>query len=409
MIALCLLLLAAPTREELARQFAPIIYQEAHDPLKDLFAAFDFDGDWSGDDQAENLACWSDPSKCSSQCTGHRCPLVATVYFTVIETPTHWFIQYMPYHPLDWKVTNGHENDTESMLLVVSKAGPAVQALETRFHLSWYQYSADPLVQNGADDVDGPVHFESDRPAVYSQMVGHGLCGGFSPPNFSFPDLSLTCNHGEVPHLERDGVRYSPLLPAAMPVVGAGVVQAGYRLAELRDAIWPHIHEIGPGKAFQSAIDFAGERCAQFACPRQFGGAWEGDEGDSPGEPWAQEGGKGVTAVGDQFFDPAYTMSKRLTFPQPYSLEYCFNPYLGIADTCSPAAPDAGALDAGPDAGSDAGSLLPPDSGMPPDAGSHVPILDASGCASAPGALWGLLALLAALCSRRRTAAHIGD
>src|SRR5437773_6441748 len=116
LFACALCLLASPTREELARHHAPVIFQEANDPRKDLLAAFDYDGDWNGDNQAENLA-------------SH--PLVATVYTTVIETPTHWFIQYMPYHPLDWKATNGHENDTESLLLVVSKSA-GLQAMETR-------------------------------------------------------------------------------------------------------------------------------------------------------------------------------------------------------------------------------------------------------------------------------------
>ena len=95
-----------------------------------------------------------------------------------------------------------------------------------------------------------------------------------------------------------------------------------------------YIHEIGGNKAFQSAIDFTGERCASYTCPTQFGGAWNGDEGTPPGEPWAQSGGNGVNAVGDQFFDPAYTMSKRLLLPQPFSTSYCYNPYLGVPDGC---------------------------------------------------------------------------
>src|SRR5438309_9438952 len=95
---------AGPLRDELARHHAPVIYQETNHPIKDLFAAFDFDGDWNGDNQAENMECYYDASKCntpdnpSSPCAGQRCPLIATVYYTVTETPTHWFVQYMPYH-----------------------------------------------------------------------------------------------------------------------------------------------------------------------------------------------------------------------------------------------------------------------------------------------------------------------
>ena len=245
---------------------APVIFQEAGDPIRDLYAAFDFDGDWNGDNNAENMECWSEASKCNtpdnpfSTCAGQRCPLIATVYRTVIETPTHWFIQYLPYHPRDWKLTNGHEHDTESLLMVVARAGGGfgrLQILETRFHLDWFRYAAGPAVAAGQGSIDGPVHTDaaSGRPAVDSQLAGHGLCGGFAPPNFLFPDLQLTCDHAGQPHLVGTGVIYSPdTVPIEMPMVVDGrAVPAGYRLVELLTSIWPHRFEIGRGKAFLSA------------------------------------------------------------------------------------------------------------------------------------------------------------
>lgn len=340
----------ADHRADVARHHAPVIFQEAHDPIKDLLTAYDFDGNWNGDDNADDMACWSDASQCKTPaCQNQGCPLVATVYYTVIETDTHWFVQYMPYHPLDWKLTNGHEHDTESMLAVVSKDGTefgALQLLEVRFHTDWLDYGAPGVaVGPAADEVDGPIHFHagSGRPAVYSQMVGHGLCGGFSPPNYFFPDLQLSCKHDEEPHIDQTGIVYSPDFPPAMPLwVSNQAVQAGYAMVELYTSMWQHIYEIGPGKAFKNAIDYEGERCSMFECPKQFGGAFQGNQGQSPGMPWAQEGGAGVDATGDQFFDPAYTMSKRLSFPQPFSLTYCHNPYLGITGQC-PDDADAGA------------------------------------------------------------------
>src|SRR5438132_1099348 len=94
-------LAGAVPRDEVARHWAPVLYQETHDPLKDLFTAFDFDGNWNGDDNAENMQCQGGGNCPSPNCNNRGCPLVATVYYTVIETPSHWFIQYMPYHPLD--------------------------------------------------------------------------------------------------------------------------------------------------------------------------------------------------------------------------------------------------------------------------------------------------------------------
>jgi len=418
----------AATREDVAKKWAPLVLQETNDPLKDLLTAFDFDGNWNGDDNAENMACFGSASACDgkdnpkSLCAGKKCPLVATVYFTVIETKTHWFVQYMPYHPLDWKVTNGHEHDTESVLAVVSKEGGGtgkLLAIETRFHLEWFDY-ADASVKGGAGAVDGPIHLDSKsgRPQVYSQMVGHGICGGYSPPNRLFPDLSITCNHGETPHIDQTGVIYSPDLPATMPTVESGkTVNAGYALVELRTSVWTHITEIGPGKTFKEAIDFKGERCgtALPACPKGIGGAWEGNEGSSPGEPWAQVGGSGVSADGDQFFDPAYTMSKRLTFPTPFSLEYCYNPYVGIDDTCEGATGDAG--DASVDAPSDTSvddanvdsGATSADAGADSGAGATPSTEDSSGCgcrtthdSDGNAALVAIFGLLSAI-RRRRT------
>ena len=40
------------TRDQVAQHYAPVIYQETNDPIKDLFTAFDFDGDWNGDNQS---------------------------------------------------------------------------------------------------------------------------------------------------------------------------------------------------------------------------------------------------------------------------------------------------------------------------------------------------------------------
>ena len=146
---------AAPTRDEVARRWAPVVLQEAGDPLKDLYAAFDFDGDWNGDNQAENLECWSDPARCDtkdnphSRCAGQACPLIATFYTAVFETPTH-------------------------LLAVVAKAGGGLgylQVIETRFHLYWYQYAADIAVTEGWIRSPRPVSLYLARCAG-----GRGLC-----------------------------------------------------------------------------------------------------------------------------------------------------------------------------------------------------------------------------------------
>jgi hypothetical protein len=343
-LALASLLPASPasalTRDEVAKKYAPVFFQEVRDK-RDLQTAYDFDGNWAGDDNGENVSCVDDPGSCAatSPCKGGGCKLVGTVYYTVIETWSHWFVQYLPYHPLDVKVTNGHEHDTETVFVAVAKnvgGKDALQVMETQFHGSWFTY-ADASVTANAKAPDGPIHVDATgHPMVYQQQVGHGICGGFSAPNYLFPDLQLTCDHAATPHVDRTGVVYRPDLPAAEPVVLDGkAVEAGYAMVEILTSFWARKSEVGPGKTYKELVDFDGERCDVLACPKQFGGPLMGDEGDSPSFPWNQASGPGVDATGDQFFDPAFTMSRRLTFPQPIALEYCHNPYVGIVAGCS--------------------------------------------------------------------------
>ena len=330
------LLLASTTafagqREDVAKRWAPVLQQEIKDG-KDLFTAYDFDGNWAGDDNDENL------KSCLDGTT--TCDLAAKVYFTVIETSTHWFVNYLPYHATDAKMTNGHEHDTESVLVVVAKDGSPtgkLLAVEMRFHLDWFVYADAAIVKDGAKKIDGAIHADgAGHPQVYVQQVGHGFCGGFSPPNNVFPDLQLQCKHAEQPHIDGTGVIYSPDLPATAPKITKDqTVTVGYALEEILTSFWARRTEVGEGKTFKTLIDFAGERCNVLACPKQFGGAFQGNRGSSPSGPWDQEAGDGTKGNGSQFFDPAFTMSKRLTFAPGFSVDYCHNPYLGIVDQCA--------------------------------------------------------------------------
>jgi hypothetical protein len=308
-------------RRHVAERWAPTIYQETRDS-RDYLTAFDYDGDWDGANNALHL---------------DRFPLRANVYYTVDETPTHFLIAYVLYHPVDAKVPYGHDHDTEHVTLAVRKStGPAepdgrVEVMEVRFHHSLYQYAADGAgVRDGADDIDGPIHFAKDgRPEVYVQRVGHGICGGFSPPTW-FEALSLACHHGETPHFERNGVVYHYTGRAEVPS-SPDDRDVGYALQEIGDTLWAHVHDTGPHATFAAAFDYHGERCGLFRCPRQIGGELASAEGhSSTGLPWEES--SGTSYRGEHFLDPALTFSRRLRFPAPFSTSYVFNPYLGVGE-----------------------------------------------------------------------------
>ncbi len=400
-------------RDNVARRFAPVFFQEVRDD-RDLYAAFDFDGNWAGQDNAQNLVCITSPEQCatSSPCQSGSCALVATVYYTVIETSTHWFVQYMPYHPVDAKSANGHEHDTESVFVVVAKDGGngKLLALETRFHTDWFVY-VDAVVGGAAKAPNGSIHVdEAGHPLVYSQQVGHGLCGGFSPPFDALPDLQVTCEHEQTPHIEKTGVVYRPDRPAEAPAVADGQsVETGYALVEILDTFWARRAEVGWDKPFLSVVSFTGERCDVLACPKEFGGPFMGDEGDAPSGPWNQEGGVGVSGNGSQFFDPAYTMSRRLTFPTPYALDYCHNPYVGVLDGC-------GATSATPPASGDSESFPNGDESGSQDEGNgrqRAARRASTSCGAAPmdpsSGIWAIVGGVGAVLLRLRRAARKGE
>ncbi|HEY2017171.1 MAG TPA: hypothetical protein VGH38_26885, partial [Bryobacteraceae bacterium] len=92
-------------RRGLAEHYAPMVAQETwFEPKADFLARFDFDGNWRGDDN------WESTHTGSSQ---------AYVYYTAMETATHWFLMYNFFHPRDYAerrfAGTCHENDNEGL------------------------------------------------------------------------------------------------------------------------------------------------------------------------------------------------------------------------------------------------------------------------------------------------------
>ncbi|MGH7856206.1 MAG: hypothetical protein ACREQY_02675, partial [Candidatus Binatia bacterium] len=191
------------------------------------------------------------------------------VYYTVQETATHYFIHYFPYMPIDDKSGNGHEHDTESILVTVRKGPPpAVEAMETRWHNEWKTYVGNPLVLSGTSDsphrgvVEGLVQTDaleggSGHPLVMRQRVGHGICGGLIPAGDLLYPASTETRETRWAAMALDSAQFVvcgglPIVPYATHVVyryGDGTAQApeagqdtqvvGYELREILTSLWP--------------------------------------------------------------------------------------------------------------------------------------------------------------------------
>ncbi len=179
---------------EIAARFAPIFYQALGDkPRSDYITNFDFDRDWRGDNNWNNVA-------------NNDIALKAYVYYAVSETATHFFIHYAVFHPRDYKggensgailseliregvklggkydptgladeATLAHENDMEGALVVVRKnvddiAKSQVVFVETLRHNVFARYqTGDPQLGFST------INFESSRPLLYIEPKGHGI------------------------------------------------------------------------------------------------------------------------------------------------------------------------------------------------------------------------------------------
>lgn len=169
---------AVPTDAALALRWAPVHYQDtdSSDYDADYLSSVDFDGDWD----AKNN--WEHQDDNPSWLTG-------TVYYSVVETSSHWHLLYGFYHPRDWEdfpdpfSLYTHENDMEGIVLTVRRDGSEYGVLEsmvTVAHSDFYSYTpvGSPYT-SGRESIDGTIvmqnHGGFSRPTTFQEAKGHGI------------------------------------------------------------------------------------------------------------------------------------------------------------------------------------------------------------------------------------------
>ena len=292
---------------DLAAYWAPVIYQDTDDSYYkgDYITRFDFDGDWVGNNNWENLDNYDQ--------------IWAYVYYAVVETETHYFIFYMFFHPRDWNDVpdfglGEHENDMEGAMVVITKDGSRYGSfllMETRAHLDFYQYTNDPNISSKNDTVDGGVIFQDGHPTVFIEAKGHGV---YAWDGTDFPG--------------GDGVVYYYINNQTDYPTSGNDRNVSYALIPIIRSLWPRRYDIGNGHMYDDPFVYSG---ARYSFQNAIGGAFDGDTNtdDAANPPWGMDDGDdGPVYRGDWFFDPAWTVYTHLSIPYTFSLNYTYNPYL---------------------------------------------------------------------------------
>lgn len=292
---------------ELIYYWAPVWYQDTDSTNyeADYITNFDYDGNWIGNDNWNNFGSY---------------PLNATIYYSLLETKTHWFIGYYDFHPRDWSETGlfQHENDMEGVLVVVKKDGTdwgQFYCMITEAHTNFYQYidyetPASANLTDNYDDIDGDVEFEvvnnyylnfnfssHGHPIVYAEAKGHGVYGDERWENSDFPGT--------------DGVIYKPMGRSHEPLSGNDR-NVSYALTSI-DVLWEKRYgPYGPGETFGNFKAFDGDDYGE----------------DSANPPWGWDDmDDGPSYAGEIFYNPADVVATHFGNLGSFNHTYLSNPY----------------------------------------------------------------------------------
>ncbi|MEO3820638.1 hypothetical protein [Plantactinospora sp. B24E8] len=311
---------AAVSRSQLALRWAPIHYQDvdatgAHalGGRSDYLTRVDFDGDLNGRNNWDNAA-RSDAS------------FAAAVYYSVLETSTHWYITYLFFHPRDWIdhpfFETEHENDGEGVLLAIERDGSDYGTLRgavTVAHSDFYSYApAGSTWSNGRENIDGTLQLQRSphddllHPVTAQERGGHGLK--------AYPQYSI----------DGDGIVYYPSTVAETPSDGNDR-DVRYELIDIFAAggLWA---ERNNPDLFAGLGTFAGDTSGDcgvgtYSCST-----------NSANAPWGWDDRDDLPGRGEIATDPAKLSVEYFTVPGNLSRSYTYNPYASEAAALKEAA-----------------------------------------------------------------------
>jgi len=329
-----------------AAQFAPIFYEGLGElPRADYITNFDFDGDWKGNNNWKNLDNLS-------------LPLKAYIYYSVLETSTHYFVFYAVFHPRDYKgslaaseainkgirialeklgrdptggladdVALSHENDLEGCLVVAAKNGTdlkdaTVQFVETMAHNRYLKYRPGGSL-NGVGE---SLELEGQHPILYVEPKGHGIDAYSGDEKQTAKKEFLIykfAGKAEDPDQQTEG-------------------SVGYELLPIQTTLWPRakIRTADKGTTYATSYDYPelslsvvqanGRVAVKKIKIGKIGEAFAGDSGglNMARPPWAWfDKRRRSDPLGLWFFDPARIIKRDFQLDDSFSTNYSHLPF----------------------------------------------------------------------------------
>ena len=327
---------------QIAAEFAPIFYQGiGEEPRADYITNFDFDGDWKGDNNWKNL----DDTSLS---------LRAWVYYSVVETTTHYFVHYAVFHPRDYKgglaasqalsaviqigieklgrdPTGGladdlalsHENDFEGCLVVAAKrenepSKAVVEYVETMAHNQYLRYRTASS-RNGTGEM---VELEGNHPLLFIEPRGHGIMKYPGPARLresgTSSQVALT-----IPK------RWSDLKMSGMTLSRFLILSGNARSMEkgTRSRLSRTSLHLRSGQN-RRLVDQSKSRKIPA---RKLGSSLKGSVGfaNKARMPWGwYDVAEKERPAGEWFFDPASVIARHFGLEDSFSRVYVYHPYL---------------------------------------------------------------------------------
>ena len=342
---------------DIAVRLAPTFYQAlGPDPRFDYITAFDFDGDWRGDNNWANAA-------------DEQRRLPAWVYYAVSETRTHYFVIYAAFHPRDYKGGNergallsevlrdgarrvgefdptglsqdavlAHENDMEGVLVVALKDGSdprfaQVVRVETLAHNEFLKYTMTGAGPRGVERAT--VRGQSVE--LFIEPKGHGM------EAYVGDDAQLRSAEQGFVIYRYTGRAEEPGL-GRIPLGNTRRESVGYDLVSLYHTLWARAHR-GTGDTFGDEFAYAplsirerqrsGDEEAREVDPGALGASFRGGVGgrNMARPPWGWfDSRERDRPLGEWFLDSAGTIARHFTPDEPFSRVYVHHPYLGIVE-----------------------------------------------------------------------------